>query len=612
MSVLSGLAPRIAIGNVAATGGEVRLFARVRTELLNNGAVKGQAEVNRTARKGWIMTRLGFGLIAAVLLGQAAWAEDAALILANDRYERLSRVPRADDALDARSGLEDMGFAVVGLRNGRSDQVGEALAEFLDLSEDADRHVIVLAGQFVTDGDRTWFLTSDSKAPSLFGLGNGAVSVESLLQVASRSQGQAIVMLAPAGLIGAPTDDWLRYGLGRLDAPQGVTVIRGLPRDIADFASGPLVTADADLAGLLADQPELLVTGYLPKVWTPMPEEDAGAAVAVVPQVDAGPNPAIEEISWARAVAMDTVEGFRAYLRVYPNGAHRSEAETLIAEIIAEPNRAARKAEDALGLSRDQRREIQRDLTLLDYNTRGIDGIFGPGSRRAIANWQQVNGYSQTTYLTTEQISRLDAQAARRSAELEAEAERQRAEVARLDRGYWEETGGKGDEPGYRAYIARYPDGIFAELAREQLRLIEAQKREAAAGRDRTAWDSARSINSIAGYRDYLRAFPQGAFVAEAEDRIVVLEAENSNAGSRAQGEAAEAALNLNPITARLIEGRLRQLGLDPGEVDGVFDNATRRAIRRYQSARNLNVTGYLDDGTIVRLLADSGIMIGR
>jgi len=544
-----------------------------------------------------------------------ALAEDAALILANDRYERLARVPRADDVLDARSGLEDMGFTVAALRNGRAGQVAEALAAFLASSKDAERHVIVLAGQFVTDGDRTWFLTSDATVPNILGLGDKAVSVESLMQIASRTQGQSIVLLAPAGLVGAPTDDWLHYGLGALHAPQGVTVIRGLPRDIADFASNAMQVSGGDLAAVLAGRSGLLTSGYLPQVWMPMPHEEVAVQVPpapVVPTGPAAPNPAVEQAAWAAAVRLDTVDALRSYLRRYPDGPHRAEAETLIAEIIAEPDRAARKAEEALRLSRDQRREIQRHLTLLDYNTRGIDGIFGPGSRRAIANWQQVNGYSQTTYLTTEQISRLDAQAARRSAELEAEAERQRAEQARLDRAYWEETGAKGDEPGYRAYIGRYPDGMFAEVAQEQLRLIEDQKRTVAATQDRAAWDQASAVNSVPGYRDYIRSFPQGAFVAEAQDRITAIEAESQGAGDRAAAEAGEAALNLNPITARLIEGKLRQLGLDPGEVDGVFDDATRRAIRRYQRARNLPATGYLDERTLVRLLADSVGIIGR
>ncbi len=200
-----------------------------------------------------------------------------------------------------------------------------------------------------------------------------------------------------------------------------------------------------------------------------------------------------------------------------------------------------------MNLTRNERRAIQRNLTLLGYNTRGVDGIFGQGSRGAIRNWQQQNGYAQTSFLTTEQINRLDAQASRRAAEIEAEEERARAEAEQLDRDYWEETGANGSASGARAYLQRYPEGIFADRARSAL-----------------------------------------------------AEADNS------QAQAREDALNINSTLRRLIESRLASLGFNPGPVDGRFNGATRRAIRDYQAARNLTATGFIDQPTLARLLADT------
>jgi peptidoglycan hydrolase-like protein with peptidoglycan-binding domain len=317
-------------------------------------------------------------------------------------------------------------------------------------------------------------------------------------------------------------------------------------------------------------------------------------------------NPAAEEALWTGALALDTSDAYRNYLSRYPTGQFIAEAEERLAAILAEPNRSARLTEEALQLSRDERRDIQRNLNLLDYNTRGIDGIFGPGSRGAIINWQQVNGYPQTSYLTVDQINQLDAQAARRAAELEAEAERLAAERARLDRAYWEETGARADEPGFRAYLDRYPDGLFAETATEGLAAIEADKRAAAEAEDRAAWDVARQTDTQSAYADYLTAFPGGVFQTEAEARLAELQRASSSAGAEDAARAAEAALNLNILTARLVEAKLDSLDLNPGEVDGSFDADTRRAIRRYQGNRDLPVTGYLDEGTLVRLLADT------
>jgi peptidoglycan hydrolase-like protein with peptidoglycan-binding domain len=55
-----------------------------------------------------------------------------------------------------------------------------------------------------------------------------------------------------------------------------------------------------------------------------------------------------------------------------------------------------------------------------------------------------------------------------------------------------------------------------------------------------------------------------------------------------------------------MVEQRLAALGLKPGRTDGVFDDDTRRALRRYQKARSLPVTGYLNQKTVARLLVDS------
>jgi hypothetical protein len=136
--------------------------------------------------------------------------------------------------------------------------------------------------------------------------------------------------------------------------------------------------------------------------------------------------------------------------------------------------------------------------------------------------------------------------------------------------------------------------------------VIDADRAAQAAGQDRAAWDRARDANTVEAYRGYLQVFPQGTFAEQARARIEALTEAPAQSAAEAQAAAAEAALGLNEVTRRLVETRLDVLGLRPGTVDGVFDDSTRRAIRRYQTARTLPVTGYLDQDTVVRLLADS------
>ncbi len=557
------------------------------------------------------MRRLFLTTAIALIAPVTVWADDAALILGTERYEQLGRTIRATDVVSASGALEDLGFAVQVLPNGRADAAAAAVNRFVSNADGADHMLVVLSGRFVTDGRRTWYMTADAPVPDLFNLSATALSVESLMQVLGDAPGHAVLMLGAEAATSQQTfGPWLRGGVGELDIPQGVTVIQGEPRDVADVLLGSVVLPATDLAAAVANNRRLSIGGFAPRSYMFIADAPPAPQVLVTPQTPA-PDTIADAALWDGARALDTMESYRDYLRRYPAGLHAAEAEAAIAAIIAEPDRGARLAEESMTLSRDQRRQVQRNLTLLSYDTRGIDGIFGPGTRRAIANWQQQNGFSQTTYLTTEQINRLDAQASRRAAELESQAEAKRLEEARLDRAYWEETGAKGDEPGYRAYLSRYPDGQFAELAADRLALIEQDKRQAAQAVDKAAWDSARQADTVAAYNTYLRAYPQGAFRADAQARITALTQSSADANANAAAAAAEAQLALNPIAARLVEARLQQLGLNPGPVDGVFDDATRRALRRYQRDRGLDVTGYLNEPTVVRLLADS-VVRGR
>lgn len=66
--------------------------------------------------------------------------------------------------------------------------------------------------------------------------------------------------------------------------------------------------------------------------------------------------------------------------------------------------------ERLLDLSRDERRDVQRRLTRLGYSTRGLDGVFGSDTRRALATWQRDEGQPVTGYITADQLRELRRQ----------------------------------------------------------------------------------------------------------------------------------------------------------------------------------------------------------
>ncbi|MFQ1700518.1 peptidoglycan-binding protein [Loktanella agnita] len=483
-----------------------------------------------------------FPLIASLSgLALPAVADDAALLIGVERYQELRRASNGTDVLAGAEALRGAGYAVSTLANGGSADMRRLVQRFAAEAADANRLVVGLSGRFVTDGSRTWLLAANADEPSLFDT-REMLSVDSLMQILARTPGQAVLVLGYDQGADDNLNTYLRQGVGDLEIPQGVTVLYGEANVSDDVISDALTEPGENVIGFANDARWLQVAGYQPRVLVMQSEEAQGdAAPVVVPPIDS------TYPLWMRAQEVDTADAYRGFLFDYPDSPYADQARDRLDAIENNPQRLAEQTEDELNLTSTQRRGIQQDLTLLDYNTRGVDGIFGPGSRTAIRNWQQENGYTQTSFLTREQILRLDAQASRRATEIEAEEERERAEQERLDRAFWDETGARGDEAGYRAYLDRYPEGMFSEEASQKL-------------------------------------------------------SEMSNADAAADEEA----LNINPVLARLIESRLSQLGYGPGRVDGRFDANTRQAISRYQADRNLPATGYLNQPTLARLLTDT------
>jgi peptidoglycan hydrolase-like protein with peptidoglycan-binding domain len=487
---------------------------------------------------------------AFALLAAPLFANDLALLMGVDRYQEFRRVAGGTDVVVGISALRDAGYAVSSLENGTGADMQRLLERLAAEAPSAERLVVGLSGRFVTDGRRTWLLPVDAPArPNLFTL-DRAVSIDSVLAVMAQAPGQAVLYLGLNASDTAAIDPYLRQGLGDMDIPQGVTVLSGPPNVADNLMQDAVAVTGRDIMQFARNTRAIQIAGYQPRALI-LQSDETETPVAAAPGDPSLPF-------WEDAQAANTADAYRVFLLGHPSSPYAAEARRRIEQIENDPIRLAEQDETALNLTRDQRRAVQANLTLLDYDTRGVDGIFGTGTRRAIRNWQQINGFAQTSYLTREQITRIDAQASRRQAEIDVAEAAARAEAERIDRAYWEETGARGTQAGYRAYLNRYPEGLFAEEA-------------------------------------------TNALTPPAEETPAP-----APSTGNAEARAIEQALNINPVMARLIETRLSQMGFDPGPVDGRFDPATRRAIGQYQQRSNLPATGYLSQATLARLLADA------
>lgn len=525
------------------------------------------------------------------------WAQDAALVVGNRDYQRGDRVANADTVFDAMFALRGAGFEVASGRDTDKADLDDLIDAFVTASDDAERVVILLAGHLVEARRDTYFLPTDARAGTAARLQRSAVSLGTLLDVAAAKPGGAIVALATDPGADFTVGRNLTHGLGDMTVPQGVTLATGSPEALSLFVESLVEQPGLSIAqAAFSAGPEVTIQGYQSALHGFMPSE----AVAVDP---AG---LVEEGWWQAAQAIGTADSIQAYLNTYPRGAFRAEARDALRDLRDAPRRAAEEAERALRLSRDDRRALQRNLTLIGYDTRGIDGIFGRGTRTAISNWQGANGIDVTGYFTRASIRVLSRQAQDRNAELEAEAADQARAESRREENLWRRATRRDTVELYRTYLARYPDGAYVREAERRLRQLDRQARREAREAERNLWDQVTVNGSAAAFQGYLNQYPDGVFADDARAQLAALEQAQADQAAIQAAANEEAQTIGNPIMRLLTERRLDGLGLEPGVVDGHFDDNTRRAIRRYQRARGLPVTGYVTQETAVRMLAEA------
>lgn len=560
------------------------------------------------------MTRLA--LAALVLLGTAglAAAERVALVIGNARYAHAPDAVSAQaDAVAVARALRDADYGVsLGIDLTRAE-MRERLGAFAAAAEGAEQAVIYLSGHAVRSDGRSYAAPVDAAAEDVVAAVMDGVPLELVLHVAGLAEGDGIVFLDAAQLDGFPPGASVEPGFAPVAPPPGVLLVS---------AAAP-GRAIARAEGLESRFARLVIDRFLePGVPAMELAREIGGGLwtagAVAPETAVFPAPPpmtedadlereIEIAVWEAAERSGAAEDYRAYLDRYPDGAFAPLAANRLAQIRAAARDPAEAEEAALGLGAAERRAIQADLRRLGHDPRGVDGIFGPATRRAIRGWQAAEGLSVTGYLTRDQLALI----ARAAEEAEREAARREAAraaaAAAADDAVWRRTGADGTEAGLRRYLERYPDGRHAATAEARLeRLLEA-RRDAAIERERRLWARAAEAGTAAAYRRYLARYPGGAFHSQARRRIARLEAAERARAEERRHARIEASLGLAWADRRAVERRLTRLNYDPGPRDGVLDARARQAIAAFQGDNRLAPTGYLDRRTLIVLIRRTG-----
>ncbi|MDZ7710716.1 MAG: peptidoglycan-binding domain-containing protein [Roseovarius sp.] len=532
------------------------------------------------------------GIIGAVCLSLwtvGALAADLALVL--DTRERDRRSAVVDPAVV----LDGAAFEVV-TPKGRN--IAALRAAALDVEAriaagEVARLVILVAGEMAGDGQDSWLLPAGAGVLSRMRIGADGLSLNALSGIAGQVDGPAVMLLVPEA--GEAAGAGLEAGLSGFAETEGVTYATGPAAGIAALLRGALLEPGTSFAEVARDAPEgVVLSGDL--------SETVGLMGATAPSAAALAR-AREDGFWQAVEALDTRAAYDAYADAYPEGRYLSEADERRDWLREAPARTAQAAEAALGLDRGARREVQRRLAVLGFYDRGIDGIFGRGTRAAIAAWQERAGIEPTGYLDRAGLARLSDQAEARQREIDEEARRAREEEERRDRAWWRDTGRGGGEAGLRAYLERYPEGLFAETARARLDEIEAARRDEADRAARADWRAAQEADTADAYAVFLRDHPDSRFAETARARLDEIEEGRATQEAIRQAREEERLYAGVELVRVLIERRLAQIGAQPGPVDGTFTDETRAAIRRFQRHRGLTVTGYVSQETAAALM---------
>jgi hypothetical protein len=406
---------------------------------------------------------------AAALLVSANVAKAdkrVAFVVGNGAYKNVAALP--NPAVDAKSMaklLRNVGFDVVEGANLTRDKMTEKLLDFGKKAEGADVALFFYAGHGIAVNGTNYLLPVDADLKSEMDVKLGAaINVDLTLE---QTMGDAKVKLV---FLDACRDNPFAAKIRSAKATRSVSVASGLAEmksgegTLIAFATGPGQTALDGEAGtnspftraLMANiaTPGVEIQQAMTKVRAQVNEETnknqlpwghtnligsvylnpapaaAGSTVEApnTPATVAGPASEVELEFWRSIKDSNKPEELNAYLTNYPNGTFKSIALTRIAALQDGPSTTTRNlttgsgidpqtfsedasqvTEDQLGLDRSQRRDVQRRLTSLGFDTKA-SGKFDDATRTVITRWQAARGYPKSGYLNALQHKALQSE----------------------------------------------------------------------------------------------------------------------------------------------------------------------------------------------------------
>ena len=377
-----------------------------------------------------------------------------AFVVGNGAYKNVQALPNPPiDAKSMAGVLRNVGFEVVEGTNLTRDKMTERLLEFGKKAQGADVALFFYAGHGIAISGTNYLLPIDADIKSEMDVKLGAaINIDLTLD---QTMSDAKVKLV---FLDACRDNPFAAKIKSNSATRSVNVQSGLAEmksgegTLIAFATGPGQTALDGQEGtnspftraLMANiaKPGVEIQQAMTQVRAQVNEETnkgqlpwghtnligsvylngappAGAPVAVAanaPVAAATSGGSDVELEFWRSIKeSNKPEELNAYLTNYPNGQFKSLALARIASLQDGPSTTTRNlttgidpatfkeeanqvTEDQIGLDKGQRRDVQRRLTGLGFDTK-VNGKFDDNTRAVITRWQAARGYPKSGFL---------------------------------------------------------------------------------------------------------------------------------------------------------------------------------------------------------------------
>jgi len=223
------------------------------------------------------------------------------------------------------------------------------------------------------------------------------------------------------------------------------------------------------------------LTGAVYLNGAPAPAAPGAAPVAVA----TAPGSDVELEFWRSIKDSNKPEELNAYLSSYPNGQFKSLALARIASLESNPSNAnatrnlstgidpatfkddaTQTTEDQIGLDKGLRRDVQRRLNGLGFDTK-VTGTFDTSTRAVITRWQAARGYPKSGYLNKLQhkalLTEIVAAAPAASSNDEEKPRRRASGGGGQQQPQRQQSGGGGPDP---AGAGRFIGGVMGGMLR--------------------------------------------------------------------------------------------------------------------------------------------------